>query len=155
MTAWRLLHAAAACGLALAVSRAVLAQSPAPGGMPPGMSLEASAALRFPQDVRAGDLIGRDVLQPVESQNVLGHVRFLVRDGNGQVMVVVAYGGFLGIGGRLIAVPIDAMVLLGQDVEVAAYTPKQLRRFSTFAESGTVPIPADAVLRVGLAKPSH
>jgi hypothetical protein len=146
-----------ACGLVLAASRAVVAQSPTPGGMPPppGMSLEASAAMRFPQPVRVGDLIGRDVLQPVESQNVLGHVRSLVRDGDGPVLVVIAYGGFLGIGGRLIAVPIDALVLLGQDVEVAAYTPAQLRRFPTFSPSGATPVADDATVKVGLAKPSH
>jgi hypothetical protein len=53
------------------------AQSTTPGGMPPppGMSLAASAAMRFPQPVRVGDLLGREVLQPVESQNVLGTVR--------------------------------------------------------------------------------
>ena len=56
------------------------AQSDTPGGMPPppGMSLAESAAMRFPQPVRVGDLLGRDVLRPVESQDVLGRVRELV-----------------------------------------------------------------------------
>ena len=60
------------CWLALAH-----AQSTTPGGMPPppGMSLTESAAMRFPQPVRVGDLIGREVLRPVESQDVLGRVR--------------------------------------------------------------------------------
>ena len=63
------------------------AQSTTPGGMPPppGMSLAQSAAMRFPQPVRVGDLLGRDVLRPVESQDVLGHVREVVRDGQGQI----------------------------------------------------------------------
>jgi hypothetical protein len=60
---------------------------------PPGMSLAASTAMRFPQPVRVGDLIDRDVLRPVESQDVLGRVRRLVRDRDGQVMVVVDFGG--------------------------------------------------------------
>ena len=156
MTIGRPLRAAAVCGIALMASHAAPARGQPQGGKPsPNMSLEASAAMRFPQEVRAGDLVGRDVLQPVESQTVLGHVRALVRDRNDQVMVVVAYGGFLGIGGRLIAIPIDAMVLLGQDMEVVAYTPEQLRRLPTFTASEAPSVPEDTGLKIGLAKPSH
>ena len=118
------------------------AQSTTPGGAPPppGMSLAESAAMRFPQPVRVGDLLGREVLRPVESQDVLGRVRRLVRGGNGQIMVVVDFGGFLGFGTRPIAVPVDAMVLLGQDMEIVAFTPKQLRQFPTFSPSGATDV---------------
>jgi hypothetical protein len=91
----------------------------------------------------------------VESQNVLGHVRDLVRDAQGRVMVVVNFGGFLGFGSRPIAVPVDATVLLGRDMEIVAFTPKQLRQSPTFSPTGTTPIAGDALIRVGLAKPSH
>jgi hypothetical protein len=134
-----------------------VAQSTTPGGMPPppGMTLAASAAMRFPQPVRVGDLIHRDVIEPVESQNRLGTVRQVVRGHDGTVAVVINYGGFLGFATRPIAVPIDAMVLLGQDMEVVAYTPRQLKAFPTFAADGTTPVPPDTILKVGLAKPSH
>lgn len=133
------------------------AQSPTPGGMPPpaGMSLANSAAMRFPQPVLVGDLLHRDVLQPVESQNVLGTVQRVVRDSNGTIEVVVNYGGFLGFGARPIAVPVDAMVLLGQDMEIVAFTPQQLQKFPTFSASGATPIAPDTTIKVGLAKPSH
>ena len=133
------------------------AQSTTPGGMPspPGMSLAESAAMRFPQPVRVGDLLGRDVLRPVESQDVLGRVRRLVRDRNGQIMVVVDFGGLLGFGSRPIAVPVDAMVLLGQDMEIVAFTPEQLRQFPTFSPSGAADLADDTIIKVGLAKPSH
>jgi hypothetical protein len=133
------------------------AQSPLPGGMPPpsGMSLARSAAMRFPQPVRVGDLAGRTVLQPVESQVVLGTVERLVRLPDGEVDAVMRLGGLLGFGGRPIAVPIDAMVLLGRDMEVVAYTPAALRRFATFVDGTGVTVPADSVVRIGLAKPSH
>ena len=146
----------ASCFLAAAASFAG-AQSTTPGGMPPppGMSLAQSTAMRFPQPVRVGDLIGREVLRPVESQDVLGRVRRLVRDRSGQIMVVVDFGGFLGFGTRPIAVPLDAMVLLGQDMEIVAYTPQQLRQFPTFSPSGTTDVANDTVIKVGLAKPSH
>jgi hypothetical protein len=125
--------------------------------MPPplGMSLAESAAMRFPQPVRVGDLLGRDVLRPVESQDVLGHVRGLVRDSKGQILVIVDFGGFLGFGSRPIAVPVDAMVLLGHDMEVVAFTPGELARFPIFSPLGTTPIAGDALINVGLAKPSH
>ena len=128
-----------------------------PGGMPPplGMSLARSAAMRFPQPVLVSDLLHRLVLQPVESQNILGRVRDVVRNAKDEVMIVMNLGFFYGYGGRLIAVPIDAMVLLGQDMEVVAYTPKQLAKFPTFVPTGTSEVSGDTVLRVGLAKPSH
>ncbi len=144
------------CGL-LAFAGAAHAQSATPGGMPPppGMSLAESAAVRFPQPVRVGDLLGRQVLRPVESQDVLGRVRRVVRDQNGQIMVVVNFGGFLGFGTRPIAVPADAMVLLGQDMEIVAFTPNQLQQFPTFSPSGTTDVADDTIIKVGLAKPSH
>jgi len=140
-----------------AVANRVEAQSTTPGGMPPppGMSLAASTAMRFPQPVRVGDLLGRSVLRPVESQDVLGRVRRLVRDGDGKIVVVVDFGGFLGFGRRPIAVPLDAMVLLGQDVEIVAFTPEQLRQFPTFSPTGTSDVADDTIISVGLAKPSH
>ena len=138
-------------------ANAVQAQSTTPGGMPPppGMSLAESAAMRFPQPVRVGDLLGRQVLRPVESQDVLGRVRRVVRDGDGQIMVVVDFGGFFGFGSRPIAVPVDAMVLLGQDIEIVAFTPEQLQQFPTFSPSGTTDVADDTTIKVGLAKPSH
>jgi hypothetical protein len=144
------------CGM-LAVAGAAYAQSQTPGGMPPppGMSLAESAAMRFPQPVRVGDLLGREVLRPVESQDVLGRVHRVVRGANGQIMVVIDFGGFLGFGSRPIPVPVDAMVLLGQDMEIVAFTPKQLRQFPTFSPSGTTALPDDTIIKVGLAKPSH
>jgi hypothetical protein len=119
------------------------------------MSLAESAAMRFPQPVRVGDLLGREVLRPVESQDVLGRVRRVVRGTNGEIMVAIDFGGFLGFGSRLIAVPVDAMVLLGQDMEIVAFTPKQLQQFPTFSPAGANDVPDDTIIRVGLAKPSH
>jgi hypothetical protein len=143
--------------LVSATTSVARAQSTTPGGMPPppGMNLAESAAMRFPQPVRVGDLLGRDVLRPVESQDVLGRVRRLVHDRNGQIMVVVDFGGFLGFESRPIAVPVDAMVLLGQDMEIVAFTPEQLRQFPTFSPSSTTDVADDTIIKVGLAKPSH
>ena len=132
-------------------------QSPTPGGTPPppGMSMATSAAMRFPQPVRVGDLLQRDVIQPVESQNFLGTLRQIVRNPDGTIAAVIDLGGFLGFGSRPVSVPVDALVLLGQVVEVDAFTPAQLRQLPTFSPGAAVPLSPDAVIKVGLAKPSH
>ena len=119
------------------------------------MGLAAAAAKRFPQPVRVGDLIGRTVLRPLESQPVLGHVTQVVRLPDGSVDVVLAYGGLFGVGGRLIAVPADAMALLGDEMEVVEFMPKQLDAFATFDGSDAVALQPQESIRVGLARPSH
>ena len=141
-----------------AAGGSAMAQQPAP----PGMSLARAAAKRFPQPVRVGALIGRTVLEPLESQPILGHVRQIVRLGDGTIEAVVAYDGFLGrfggvlgIGSRPIAVPIDAMALAGQYMEIVDFKPSQLRTFPTFSGAGATSIAPDDFIRVGLARPSH
>lgn len=128
------------------------AQQPAPAGM----GLAQAAARRFPQPVRVGDLLRRRVLRPLESQPTLGWVRDVVkRTEDGRIDVVVDYGGVLGLFARPIAVPVDAMALLGQHMEIVDFTPDQLEKFETFNGSGTAPLPPDSTIRVGLARPSH
>ncbi|WP_284946621.1 hypothetical protein [Acidisoma cladoniae] len=142
---------------AMVLPMAAVAQSPMPGGMPPppGMSLAQSAAMRFPQPVRVGDLVGRDVLQPVESRPLLGTVRQVARAPDGTLVVVVALGSVLGVGGRSVAIPVDAMVLLGDEMEVVAFTPAQLAGFPTAQSAATTGLAPDTIIKIGLAKPSH
>ena len=109
---------------------------------------------RLPQPVRAGDLVGREVLQPVATRAYLGRVRELV-DGKDGIDVVVDYGGWFGFGTRPIAVPVAAMTLLGPTMEIVAFTPGQLRAFPTFDPAGAKPVAPDASIEVGLSRPSH
>ncbi len=115
----------------------------------------AAAKARFPQPVQVGQLIGRDVLQPLESQPLLGHVRRLVRKPDGAIDVIVDYGGWFGWGARPIAVPLSAMALLGADMSIFGYRPDQLATFPTVtADAGQV-LPAGETIQVGLTKPAH
>ena len=141
-----------AAALALAVTMATSsAQDPAPHGM----DLATAASRRFPQPISAGSLIGRTVLQPVESKTVLGRVEQVVRAQDGQVQLVVAYGGWLGVGARPIAVPADAMALLGRDLEILDFTPKQLDGFPAYDASASDLVPSSVTIHIGLARPSH
>lgn len=129
----------------------VVAQHPAPPDVDPA----AFAARRFPQPVRVGDLMNRTVLQPLESRPVLGRVTQVIRVSNGKEEIVMRFGGVFGFGGRYIAVPIEAMALLGNELEILDYTPQQLNAFPTYTGAGTAPLAADDVIRMGLARPSH
>ncbi len=115
----------------------------------------AQAARRFPQPIAAGALVGRTVLQPLESQPVLGTVKAIVQGPDGMVQAVLRYGGLLGLGGRLIAVPLQAMTLLGERMEVVDFTPQQLDRFPSFDLASAENVPPQTILHVGLSKPSH
>ena len=118
-------------------------------------TLAEKAADRFPQPVVVGTLIHHAVLQPLESQPILGHVKQIVRAADGTIKVVVDYGGFFGFGARPIAVPVDAMVVSGQFMEIVEFTPDQLDKFPTYKDGTDTPLAPDATVRVPLAKPSH
>ena len=118
-------------------------------------TLAEKAADRFPQPVVVGTLIQHAVLQPLESQPILGHVKQIVRASDGTINVVVDYGGFFGFGARPIAVPVDAMVVSGKFMEIVEFTPDQLDKFPTYKDGADTVLAADASIRVPLAKPSH
>jgi hypothetical protein len=136
-------------------SGAAFAQATATAPLPGAALLAQRAAHRFPQPVRVGDLIGRDVLRPVEAQPVLGHVAAVVRDKDAGLEIIVRFGGVLGIGARPIAVPIDAVALMGEFVAVMDYTPDQLNTFATDDGAADTPVAPDATIRVGIVKPFH
>ena len=68
-------------------------------------------------------------------------MRRVVRDGNGQIIVVIDFGGFFGFGSWPIAIPVEAMVLLGQDMEVVAFTPDELIPIRLNIDTCPVPVP--------------
>jgi hypothetical protein len=115
----------------------------------------AMAAQRFPQPVRVGDLIGRRILEPLESRPVLGSVVEVIREPGQTLAIVIKRGGFLGFGGRLIAVPTEAMGLLGNELELLDLTPAQLDALPTFTADRAVVVAADEQIRMGLAHPAH
>ncbi|MEE7491942.1 hypothetical protein [Methylobacterium oryzae] len=146
--------------------------SPTPDHMPkPGMSapeMADRAAGRFPQPVRVGDLPGRFLLQPEESQPVLGRVTGLVRRDDGGADAIVRLDGVLGltrlglqplawsgVGARLVAVPVEAVALLGEYVALMGMTPERLRALPTFAPGSATAIPPGETLRIGIVRPFH
>ena len=94
--------------------------------------------------MRVGQLVGRAVLQPLESQPVLGHVLSVVRGADGAPRLVMSQGGWFGWGAHLIAVPLTSVSLLGEYVVATGATPDELAA-----------LPRDEVVHVGRVKPAH
>ncbi len=92
---------------------------------------------------------------PLESHRVLGRVAGIVRLPDGEVDVVLDYGGLLGFATHPVAVPTDAIALLGADLVMLGYTPGQLDQLPTFSSVGSTPVPPDDVIRMALTGPSH
>jgi hypothetical protein len=139
---------------------ALLLAAPVPLAVPARAQEVAHTARRFPQPVRAGDLIHRQVLRPVEQQTVLGRVGGVARRADGAVLVVIdardaGWRGALGLGARPVAVPSEAMALLGEHLALMDLTPGQLLALPTFDPAGTAPVPPGDTIRMGLVRPFH
>ena len=136
--------------LPLLAPPAAFAQTPGPAPA----AAEAAAGKRFPQPVRVGDLVGRQLLEPIEAQPVLGRVEGVTRGADGALALVVRIGGVLGIGGRSVAVPVAAVALLGEHVALLDLKPDELRALPT-ASSDAARLGLDERIRVGLVRPFH
>ncbi len=115
-------------------------------------SLKARAAARFPQPVTVAALDHRLVIEPSNHQGALGHVAGVVRASDGDVKILLRYGGFLGLGTRVIAVPVEATGLLGQFLEVLDLDEQQLSALPTWKAGEGVPLADSDSIRIGLTK---
>lgn len=111
-------------------------------------------ANRFPQPVRVGDLIGRAVIAPQESQNLIGYIRKVVAAGD-DVSVVITIGGYFGFGTHLVCVSIDDLALTGYAVQAKEIDASELARLPVCDGSAGRPLEANATIKVNLAKPAH
>jgi hypothetical protein len=145
------MHRRRAAWIALALLAAPAFAQDAP---PDLATLSERAAKRFPQPVRSGDLAGRDVLEPIEAQPVLGHVSGAARRKDGGADLLIRLDGVLGLAGRTVAVPAEAAALLGEHVAMLDYTRAQLRALPD-ADPSAARLPPDETIRMGLARPFH
>jgi hypothetical protein len=118
-------------------------------------ALAANEAKRYPQPVLVGSLIGRDVVKPVEAQPVIGHVAGFAHRPDGGVDMIIQYGGLFGIFSRQIAVPLEAMALLGPYAAALDFTPEQLDQFPTVTPPQATKLAAGDTIRMALTRPFH
>jgi hypothetical protein len=107
------------------------------------------------QPVRVGDLIGRDIVAPVESQDLLGHVAQVVRKGDDDVILVMTHGGFLGFGARSVCVPADDLALTGKLIQAKDISPAEIDALPPCAGAGATPLDQNESIKMNLAKPAH
>jgi hypothetical protein len=114
------------------------------------MSLEAKMARRFPQKVKVGDLIGL----PVEDDDdiALGHVQQVVRSPEDKIKLIVTYSRWFGWFGRPVAVPMEAVAILGKEIASLEMPPAEYKKAPTWVAGTDRPLPESEIIRIALTR---
>ncbi len=105
---------------------------------------------RFPQPVRVGDLIGLRVLD--DSDSTIGFVQQVMRTAQDKIEFIVAYGGWLGWGARLVAVPIEVVGIEGRQLASLDMPRGEYAKAPTWQAGAATVLPDDATIRIALAR---
>jgi hypothetical protein len=105
---------------------------------------------RFPQPVRVGDLIGLPLLD--DSMSTIGKVRQVVRTPQNKIELIVAYGGWFGVGARLVAVPIEVVGIEGRQLASLDMPDSEYAAAPTWQGNDATVLPADTTIRIPLAR---
>ena len=105
---------------------------------------------RFPQPVRVGDLIGLRVLDDYDV--TISLVRHVARTQEGKVLLIVAHTGPIGWGGRLVAVPIEAVAIFGRQLASLDMKPAEYASAVTWSAARAAPLRPEEKILVGLTR---
>jgi hypothetical protein len=105
---------------------------------------------RFPQPVRVGDLIGLPVLD--QNASTLGYVRQVLRRPQGGIELIVSYSRWWGWFGRPVAVPIEVVGIEGRQLVSLDMPSSAYAAAPTWQGNDATVLPADATIRVALAR---
>ncbi len=133
----------------LAVAEAVVPAATTEDEKPP-TTAEQRMQARYPQPVRVGDLIGLPVLD--DGARTLGRVRRVVRTNKNKIELIVAYGGFLGWGNRLIAVPLEVVGIAGRQIASLDMPRSEYAAAPTWRNTDAQALPNDATITIALAR---
>jgi len=75
-----------------------------------------------------------------------------VRTTAGKILLIAERPGFLGFGGRLVAVPIEVVAIFGRQLASLDMPTEEFDRAPTWNAEGSVALPADAKVLVALTK---
>jgi hypothetical protein len=118
-----------------------------------GKSPEEKMNMRFPQPIKIGDLIGLAVLDDYDL--TIGYVRQVVRTPEGKIRLIVTQGGWLGpwfsFGSRLVAVPIEVVVILGRQLASFDMPRNEFAAAPTWSGNGN-PIAPDETIKIAIAR---
>jgi hypothetical protein len=105
---------------------------------------------RWPQPVKAGFLIGLPLLDYNDS--TIGHVRRVVRTGDGKILLIVAYGGWLTWTKRLVPVPIETVAILARQINLLDIDSSDLEKGPAWSDSAGQDIAGDATIQIGISR---
>jgi hypothetical protein len=115
---------------------------------PDRLSPEEKMQRRYPQWVRAGDLIGLPVLD--DDDRTLGRVMTVVRTSGGKIQLIVPCGGILGWRQRLVAVPIEVVAIAGRQLAALDMTRAEFDAAPAWNDPGSQMIASGERIRIGL-----
>jgi hypothetical protein len=105
---------------------------------------------RFPQPVRVGDLIDLPVLD--DKMSTIGHVRQVVRTSQNKIELIVAYGGWFGLGARLVAVPVEVVGIEGRQLASLDMPDSEYASAPTWQGNDATALSRDTTIRIALAR---
>ncbi len=111
---------------------------------------EQRMAKRWPQPVRAGDLLGLPVLDDQDRE--LGRVRQVVRTPDGRIVLVTSSGGWFGFGTRTVGVPIETVAILARQLDLLDMSRDDFFELATWRDDDATPVVADDTLRIGIGR---
>jgi hypothetical protein len=114
------------------------------------MPMQDRMSRRFPQPVRVSDLIGLPLLD--DSMSTIGRVRQVVRTPQNRIELIVAYGGWFGLGARLVAVPIEVVGIEGRQLASLDMSDSDYAAAPTWQGDDATVLPQDATIRIALAR---
>lgn len=105
---------------------------------------------RFPQPVRVGDLIGLP-MQDYDDR-ILGYVERVVRTPDGQIVLVMPFGGWFGYGARRVGVPIETVAILARHLNVLDIAREAFPALPTWTDGQAMAIPANETIRIAISR---
>ena len=113
-------------------------------------SPEAKMARRFPQKVRVGHLIGLPVLD--DDDVTLGLIQKVVRTPEGKIELIVPYSKWFGWFGRPVAVPVEVVTILGNQLDSVDMLREDYESAPTWAQGKDTILADDDIIRVALGR---
>jgi hypothetical protein len=123
------------------------------------LSLEQKMQRRYPQPIRAGDLVGLPMLDWLDS--TIGFIQQVVRTPAGKIQLIVLYrqrfgfirgGGIFDWGRRPVAVPLEAVAILARQVNALDMSRKEFDAAPTFDASQAAVVSANEMISIAIAR---
>lgn len=159
---FRIVACVAVLGIAVPAAHAA---GPVNGSHQPGKTVQKDGDLestleqkflkRYPQPARVGHLIGMPVLD--ENDSTIGYVTEVVRGADGKVFLIVPYSAWFGWlrhgwNKRPVAVPIEAVALLGWHIDSLDMSRDDLNAAPTWTPSQGQLVPPDEETLIALQR---